>query len=75
MASLSIPEPLSRSLAGAYELIFDQNQTVAENAAIDFANTNDEAGNADSPVPGSDADADRVVSSAAAAATISVVRR
>ena len=42
------------ALAGVYQLIFGQNKADAENAAIEYANQNDEAGNADAPVPGSD---------------------
>jgi hypothetical protein len=42
------------ALAGAYELLLDQDQTDAENAAIAYANTNDEAGNATEPAPGTD---------------------
>jgi hypothetical protein len=43
------------ALAGALQLIFEQDQANAENAAIDYADTNDEAGNADVPVAGNDA--------------------
>jgi hypothetical protein len=43
------------ALAGAYQLILEQDQGDAETAAVNFANENDEGGNADSPVPGSDA--------------------
>jgi hypothetical protein len=49
------------ALAGAYQLILGQNKTAAENASITYANTNDEAGNADSPVAGSDMSASNTV--------------
>lgn len=42
------------ALAGAYQLVVEQNKTNAENASVDYANANDEAGNADAPVPGTD---------------------
>ena len=42
------------ALAGAQELLLDQDQTAAENAAIAYANTNDDGGNATEPVPGTD---------------------
>jgi hypothetical protein len=40
------------ALAGAVELIFEQNEANAENAAIAYADANDESGNADLPVRG-----------------------
>ncbi len=44
------------ALAGAFQLIIEQNKVNAENAAIEYADFNDESGNANAPVPGSNAD-------------------
>ncbi len=49
------------ALAGAGELAFAQNKANAENAAISYANANDEAGNADAPVPGNNVSASNAV--------------
>jgi Flp pilus assembly protein TadG len=45
------------ALAGALELALTKNKSGAEQAAVSYANLNDESGNADAPAPGANASA------------------